>query len=213
MKNLFTEAIDLLDEVFSGDAAGRTFPRLPVRPGDPDAIKSISIIADCSESMSGEKIMEAKKAIVTFLSRCPVDVEIGLITFGGQVQVPAGLTYEHEDLQEIIEKLQTSGHTPFLEGLKQSYKSHIIESRTERHVVLFTDGKPTENSEYKILDYGEKVKQDAEIKTVGIGNKVNDKFLRRLASTDQDYYFAEAPEDITDTFSEVTGSLVKTASK
>lgn len=209
MKNLLTEAIDLLDEAFSEDLAGRSLPQLPVRSGDPDAVKSISIAADCSGSMSGEKIKEAKKAIVTFLGRCPVDVEVGLTTFGGQVQVPAGLTYEHQVLQEIIEKLQTSGGTPFLEGLQQSYRKHIAESKTDSYVVLFTDGKPTENSESKILNYGEKVKQDAEIKTVGIGNKVNDKFLRKLASTDQDYYFAEAPEDITDTFGEVTGSLVK----
>jgi len=211
MKNLLTEAIDLLDEAFNGDIAGRTVPQLPVRQGDPNAVKSISIIADCSGSMIGEKIKEAKKAMITFLGRCPADMEIGLITFGGEVKVPAGLSYEHKVLQEIIENLQISGSTPFLRGLKRSYKSHIMESKADSFVILFTDGKPTENSESKILNYGEKVKKEARIITVGIGSQVNNTFLRKLASTDQDYYFAEAPEDITDTFREVTGTLVKRA--
>lgn len=210
MDNFFTEAIDAVVYVLSGITTNTPSVQIQVSEGDPEATKSISIIIDISGSMKGNKMLQAKRAIISSLEKCPDNVEVGLTTFGLKVTVPAGLTYRHDKLKEITNNLTAKGKTPLLKGLQASYENHILQSKTDNGIVLFTDGKPTESSEAEILHYGDRIKKSTEIITVGIGKKVNERFLRKLASSREDYYFAEAPKDIFPTLTTAIGSLVTT---
>lgn len=210
MDNFFTEAIDSVAYALSEITTNTPSVQIQVSEGDPEATKSISIQFDSSGSMEGEKIREAKRGVTAFLKNCPEYVEVGLTTFGSKVTVPAGLTYRHNKLAEITNNLTARGKTPFLRGLKASYENHVLKSKTNNSIVLFTDGKPTETKEAEILRYGDRIKKRTEIITVGIGKKVNERFLRKLASSREDYYFAEAPKDIFPTITTAIGSLVTT---
>ncbi len=210
MDNFFTEAIDSVAYALSEMTTNTPTVQIPVSEGDPEATISIPILIDKSGSMEGVKMLQAKRAIISSLEECPDNVEVGLTTFGLKVTVPAGLTYRHDKLKEITDNLTAKGKTPLLKGLEATYENHILKSKTNNSIVLFTDGKPTESSEADILRYGDRIKERTEIITVGIGKKVNERFLRKLASSREDYYFAEAPKDIFPTITTAIGSLVTT---
>ena len=210
MDNFFTEAIDSVAYALSEITTNTPTVQIPVSEGDPEATISIPIVIDKSGSMEGVKMLQAKRAIISSLEECPDNVEVGLTTFGLKVTVPAGLTYRHDKLKEITDNLTAKGKTPLLKGLEATYENHILKSKTNNSIVLFTDGKPTESSEADILRYGDRIKERTEIITVGIGKKVNERFLRKLASSREDYYFAEAPKDIFPTITTAIGSLVTT---
>lgn len=198
-KNFFGRAGELIADSFRGPS-----PKIPITEGDPRARLSLSIEGDISNSMAGEKMDQACTALTTSLTKCPEDIEVGLVTFGHRAVVQAGLTYQHRKLRSIVNSLSTKGKTPLFDALKASYQSHIEKSKTETGIVIFTDGKPTEASVGEILSYGDKLKnRGTRIITVGIGENVNESFLRKLASSREDYYFAEAPTDI---FSEITSN-------
>lgn len=184
-------------------------PEIPVGEGDPDARRSISIVSDCSGSMEGKKMDQAKKAMVASLDNCPEDLEVGLVCFGGEVSVSAGLTYNHYELQETVRSLIAGGRTPLLKALEAAREKHIIKSHTETGLVIYTDGKPTEAGPKEILRYGKKLKSNGTtIVTVGIGEDVNESFLKSLASSRDDFYYAEAPEEVFSGITEAIGSLV-----
>lgn len=175
---------------------------------------SISLVSDDSNSTKGRKLANVKsssKDLVTNLEGH--NVALGLVTFGNGVSVETPLTTDFEVIKERIHKMEASGKTPFYKAMQAAYEKHLSKAKQEKVLVIDTDGLPSYESESTILDLGDNLKKEGiTIITIGIGEDVNSSFLRRLASTPEDYYFAKAPKDIGTVFSEVTGSLVKKTS-
>lgn len=170
-----------------------------------------SLISDCSNSVSGSKLAHIKDSSTNLVNDLEgTNTPIGLITFGRGVKVETPLTKKTERIKEKIRAMSASGGTPFYKAMLSSYDYHLKKATNERVMIIDTDGLPSFNSERTILNLGDKLKEDGiTIITIGIGKDVNKSFLRKLASTPGDYYFAEAPKDIRKTFEEVTGSLVR----
>lgn len=123
------------------------------------------ILGDISGSMAGYKMHELK--------RCLAEVwGPGLegIVFGSELW-----TIEESD----IPKLDTAGDTHLFEALCVAWDEHYT------HIVLLTDGEPTDECEEEILRVVAERHTDVPIDTVGIGqhghSDYNPEFLRKLA--------------------------------
>jgi len=75
-------------------------------------------------------------------------------------------------------------------------------------MVIATDGQPTDTSEEDILEYANPIKKRGVwIITIGIGKDVNEDFLKKLASSPEDYHFAKASFELKNIYKEVANVL------
>lgn len=183
-------------------------PNSEVKGGDPAAVLTVSLIFDVSGSMVGEKIDQAKYAASNLVTNLNEDVEVGLIAFGGKARLVSGLTHNFDAVEEKIRSLDVGGRTPLMEALELSEQFHIDKSKTDSCIVVDTDGHPNDAPTEEILaKAGELKKGGSEIFTIGIGEMVDDGFLKKLASSRDNYFYAEAPDLIKDKFQKVKGIL------
>lgn len=95
-----------------------------------------------------------------------------------------------------------------MDAIKTAYEEILMDGRTSPVMVIATDGQPTDASEEEILEYATPIKWDGiPIITIGIGNDVNEDFLKRLASTNKDYHFAKASFELKEIYKKVASGL------
>lgn len=169
---------------------------------------SLSLLIDTSGSMYGEKINHAKNALISFLNRVNLTKnEVGIIEFGDNVRIIHKLSHNYKILCKSINKLRADGTTPLLEALILGYENMLMKSKGAPVFVIATDGHPDESKE-KILEYASKIKEkEVRIITIGIGNDVDNKFLKKLASFDKDYHFAQESFELESIYKTIATGL------
>jgi Mg-chelatase subunit ChlD len=170
---------------------------------------SVVLLLDTSGSMAGKKLEDAQVALVDFLEHLGTKSnEFGFVAFGEQLKLSNGLTRDMKSLKQGIYNLTASGGTPFMSGLKKAHEEVAKKGRARSVLVIATDGIPTDSPEEQILSYAKFIKDSgARIICVGIGRDVNEKFLRALASSPQDYYSAKVSIELTSVYREIAAGL------
>jgi len=192
LKNLFSEIV----------------PESEINEGNRNATLSVSLLQDISGSMAGLKDEQAKKASCNTLDSLNKGVEVGVIAFGQKARLISGLSYNFEKIKSQVRALSVGGLTPLMGSLELSKEYHISKSKTKSVIVITTDGMPTDAPNEEIIELAEQIKsQGSKIITIGIGEEVQDEFLKKLASSPEDYHFAEAPDQIGRQFEKVVGTL------
>ena len=167
---------------------------------------AIVLLLDTSGSMSGKKIEDAKEAIIDFLRSIDlVESEVGLVAFGGGI-LTCGLSQNRIPLETKIKNLVVGSETPMMTAVKTAH--NLLKEKVNRVMAIATDGQPTDASEGEILDYAASIKKiGTRIITIGIGEDVNQQFLRLLASSPADYHFAKASFELKNIYKEVADML------
>ncbi len=103
--------------------------------------KALVIILDTSGSMEGQKMVQAKEALTTYISSLDKDVLCGLVTFGeGDFEIGT----PRQEIIDHIQKINPSGWTPLTDAVLSAYKMHekIREESpmSEYHIAIITDG-------------------------------------------------------------------------
>jgi Ca-activated chloride channel family protein len=119
---------------------------LPLRRG-------MVIAFDCSSSMDGS-IGQAKKAVEVYVQNLSPDVEVGIVTFGGNVKKLSDIR-QWSGQQEFSEKMKgvyAGGGTPLSQATILSYNmlaqwSVQQKGYCEYHLVVVTDGDATDSIE------------------------------------------------------------------
>lgn len=193
---------------------------------------SVVLTSDVSGSMSGDKIKDSKRAQKDFINQLPGEAEVGLVSFGGGVNVTNGLTNNFSGLKRALDTTSASGGTPMFEALKVSaellngqeaetgweIKDLFNPSRNKKTkpppraeneaIVLSSDGKARKNSS-KIKKLGNQIKnKEVKIITIAIGSSASKGLLRDLASSDQDFHEAEFSGELPDLYEEVATGLI-----
>lgn len=169
---------------------------------------SIALLIDTSGSMAGEKIEEAKKAMLSFLNKTDLTVnEVGLVEFGNYVLVVSELSRDEQNLRDSITTLKSGDGTPMLEGIKLANGTMLLGCQGRPVMVISTDGQPNEPNE-DILEYAAGIKERGVwIITIGIGRDVDSEFLKQLASSPDDYHFAEASIELEKIYTSIATGL------
>ena len=109
----------------------------------------IALAIDCSGSMSGGELDDAKAAASRFLDDIVPGTHVGLVSFGGsKVIVEMNLTQNFYELREAIDNLRTRGTTPMSEAIELTATEVLVNNQNTNVLILLTDGYPDNEKAY-----------------------------------------------------------------
>jgi len=169
----------------------------------------IVIIMDVSSSMCGDPLKKAKKACERLVGDM-IDLtihKVGLVEFGSYGKKLASLSDDLDYLLSSISKMSCYGSTDMAGGLQVARTKVLNEAINSKVAILVTDGYPDYNND--ALTQGEKLKNDTKLITIGIGDGVDENFLKELASCEDDYYSGSNFSELSSIFEKISSSLQK----
>lgn len=146
--------------------------------------REMIFVLDCSGSMGGESIAEAKKALKIAVKALKPGMLFNIYLFGSKFErlYPHSMACGGKTLREALKYLNQAsaemGGTEMLAPLKDIYGNKAVQGR-HRDIILVTDGEISNESEVMKL-----VKRDAghtKVYTVGIGSGPNEFFIKGMA--------------------------------
>lgn len=163
-------------------------PKSEVREAE-IAAKDIVFVFDTSGSMSGEKIQQAKKALVYCLRNLNPGDRFNVLTFSTAVtaleeQLVVATQDSLDEAIKFVGEVRARGGTNISEALTTALAMLPKDDARPSMVLFLTDGQPTvgETRPARILEaVGERNKADARLFVFGVGDDVNTMLLDRLS--------------------------------
>lgn len=191
----------------SGNSDGYFFltasPSFAIDNSQIDA-KDITFVLDVSGSMAGDKIKQAKRAILYCINNLNKDDGFDIIRFSTEAYSLFGKigTANESNIkraEKFIKELNAVGGTNIEEALNLALKEKGNTNRT-RIIVFITDGKPTigeTNDEMLIKRLSDSNSENVRIFTFGIGNDLNTHLLDKITEQTKAYRtYISVNEDI-----------------
>lgn len=149
--------------------------------------KDITFILDVSGSMSGDKLEQAKKALLYCVNNLNTGDHFNIIKFSTEAyslfkELKSAEKENRDEAKKFIDDLQAIGGTNIEEAFTLAFKNYK-ESNRPHFIVFITDGKPTigeMNDEKLVKRIINSNKQAARIFTFGVGNEINTHLLDKL---------------------------------
>ena len=170
-------------------------------PEDSVRISELSLVIDCSSSMQGEKLKQAKKSALQLFKLLGDDdyyYYISVISFDKSARVALSSTEKSGSKaaeQDVIRNLKLGRGTNIYEGLELAFKElsdgpGVYDSSSNvvrpRRIVLLTDGHASVGKikEADIKDLSKRIRQkDITVSTIGIGDKYDQELLQAIAES------------------------------
>ncbi len=156
------------------------YPRLPAAPGS--APRCLTIVVDCSGSMGGDSIAQARGALLEILGLLRPRDRFNVIRFGSsldmlfETEVPADGA-NLEKAQRVLEVLDADmGGTEIGQAVRAAVRAGSGERRS-KEVLLITDGEVWDWQEVTAMA----ARSGHRFFTVGVGSSVSEAFVQRLA--------------------------------
>ncbi|MGE0129085.1 MAG: Hsp70 family protein [Blastocatellales bacterium] len=158
------------------------FGRLRLKP------RWVVFAIDASYSMEGEKMRDAKKALVDnardLLSLSGEGCKIGIVSFASTAQIVCRPTADIAAIKQAADGIFPSGMTAMDDGIRQAIELVMAApAGVDRDVVMVTDGMPDGHRRHNTLAMAEEAKRKGvTLSSVGIGDTdVDLDFLRQLS--------------------------------
>jgi len=148
--------------------------------------REIVFVLDCSGSMGGSSIGQAKKAIDILLKALPQDSFFNIYRFGStfEKRFPESVPYNEANIKAALPYIAAIdadlGGTGLFKPLKDLYKSQPVKG-CKRHIILITDGEI--GNEDQVMKLIKKGLGHTVLHTVGIGYGSNEYLIRQAART------------------------------
>lgn len=164
--------------------------------------KDITFVLDCSGSMAGEKMEQAKKALKFCVENLNDGDRFNIIRFSTETDMlfetlETAKRAERQSARKYIDKLRAIGGTNIDEALEKALEVPKDPNRPY-FVVFMTDGKPTigeTNVSALLQKVGTKNTDNTRIFTFGIGHELNTHLLDKLTQMTQAYRTYVAPDE------------------
>ncbi len=159
----------------------------------------VALIMDCSGSMYGSNISNAKKAALGFAIRTlsQANRQVAVVAVPGGVKTTP--TADPDRLKWAIDSLQPIGSTPMSEGLADARNLLRPRAGVQRVFVVLTDGHPDDPDE-TVKEIHKLRTSGARIITIGVGDQVQRVFLAALASGPRDFHYCNESLELEGTF-------------
>jgi molecular chaperone DnaK len=159
---------------------------------------NVVLLIDCSGSMYGTNIEQARKAALSFVERSlGPNRQIAVIAFPGGVVCP--LTSDLGRLENAIKGLTPIGSTPLADGLLAAREMMKNRAGVQRIYMVLTDGHP-DDPEAAVAEVNRIRTSGGRVITIGVGAQVRPEFLKSLASRAEDYHFCNESVELQGTF-------------
>lgn len=168
------------------------------------------VVLDRSGSMNGQKINDAKSAVINLLNRLTPQDRISLITYSNGVETLAPLMYvnnsSRENLTALIHRIGSGGGTNLGGGLNSGIATlmQVSGANRQRKVILISDGLAnhgiTSPSALGTMA-GNGSEHNLAVSTVGVGYDFNEVVMTTIADHGAgNYYFLENPQAFAKVF-------------
>jgi Ca-activated chloride channel family protein len=104
---------------------------------------SLGLVVDTSNSMAGEKIVAARRALARFLERLGPDDEVFITKFGDQVEHLHDWSRDRASLREALRQLRPHGGTALYDGVSDAVEKAQDGRNRKKAVVVLSDGHDT----------------------------------------------------------------------
>jgi molecular chaperone DnaK len=172
----------------------------------------VCLAIDCSGSMSGRPLEEARDACRAFVKELAprAAVRVALVSFASGARVEAELGAAAESLQSAIERLHIYGGTDMANGLSVARASlDTATSPSRKAIVLLTDGEPDDRP---ATVAAAKACKDQGIEVLARGVTGADaNFLASIASADDG--LMTTLDEMADSFRGIARQLSQTAAR
>jgi uncharacterized protein YegL len=169
----------------------------------------VMLVIDRSGSMSGQNIIQAKAAAISFVGFMDLTLDrAGLVSFSSSATLDQGLTQDETTLVNQINTLVASGGTQIDLGLSVAH-SHLANNGdpiAEPVIILLSDGV---SSGDPIAAANAAKAAGIRIISIGLGSGADANTLRAIASTPEDYYFAPSSIDLENIFVSIGNSICR----
>ena len=158
----------------------------------------LALVMDCSGSMYGTNIVEARKAARAFIERTlKPNRQVAVVAFPGGVRT--ALTSQAERIYQAIDQLTPIGGTPMHLGLGQAREALKGKAGIQRVYVILTDGHPDDPTATAAEAHRIK-RMGGRIITIGVGRQVKQDFLQALCGNPSDYHHCDESVELEGTF-------------
>jgi len=169
------------------------------------------IVLDRSSSMAGEKLHDAKQAIINIINTMGGEDRLGLLSYSDQVQHHSPLVKmtpaNRSRIISNVRGIHASGATNLGSGLQESIRMlRQTEATSNAKIMLISDGMANRGiTDPKTLGAiaTQVVKNEASISTIGVGVEFNEYLMTRIADQGSGtYHFLEDPNGFAAIFHE-----------
>lgn len=195
------------------------------------------LLLDRSGSMASlgakppQPLNDAKSAAVSFIEQLSPRDKVSVVSFASEAKDPIDLTLS-SDLtlakQAILGVNIEASSTQYTNvyGALHSAWQELVSARavaeSSKIIILLTDGvannprNPTGGSEEEDIKYAESLatKEATDIKkdglviyTIGLGDKINESFLKNIASKEEDYFFAPSAANLETIYKNISSDI------
>lgn len=198
----------------------------------------IMLLLDRSGSMASiskdpvEPLTSAKEAAISFLEQLNTKDRAGVVSFASNASSPVDSSIS-SDLAAVKEaigsiKIASDGtqYTNIYEAIRAAWQqfASLEDSSSEKVAILLTDGvannprDPSGSTEDDDIKYAENAalqealnakKDGVVIYSIGLGNQINSSFLKNLATSPDNYFFAPTAEDLEKIYKEISSDICK----
>jgi VWFA-related protein len=202
---------------------------------NPQAVVSVMMVIDISGSMKGKPIQEAMRAANSLIDQLTAQDRVAVIAFADQVNIDLDqplaegkeirFTTDKNAARNIVNFLEAKigWDTPLYDAIYKGVKMVASEPVGKRAVIVMTDGRDERDNAQGVAvkDAGSLSAPDDPINEanrhnipifaiglVGLGGKIDAKYLQRLAErTGGSFQEAPQPEELTPLFQNVLAQL------
>jgi VWFA-related protein len=202
---------------------------------NPQAVVSVMMVIDISGSMKGKPIQEAMRAANALIDQLSVQDRVALIAFADSVNIDLeqplaegkelGFTTDKNAARNLVNFLDSKigWDTPLYDAIYKGVKMVSAEPVGKRALIVMTDGRDERDNAQGVAvpDAGSLSAPDDPINEanrhnipifsiglVGLGGKIDTKYLQRLAErTGGRFQQAPQPEELTPLFENVLAQL------
>jgi len=166
-----------------------------------------------------EPLTSVKRAAEAFVNRLGKRDRVGVVTFATNAQMVMPLTPNTADVASAISRLdipeaEETGSTnsgAAMPLLFSEFASDRHNQDARKVVVLLTDGltnDPEPDPEGFALAEVLKLKNDdINVFTIGLGEDINDVFLRQMATTPEQYFRTLSPQQVDQIYRDITAAI------
>jgi Ca-activated chloride channel family protein len=168
------------------------------------------VVLDRSGSMRGQKIRDARMAVISLLERLGGQDRMSIITYSDGIEILSPLVHlndsRRERLSTIVQRIQAGGGTYLSGGLESSIATlkQIPTDGRQRKIILISDGLANHGITHPTA-LGAMAAQATEynlaISSIGVGYDFNEIVMTSIADHGSgNYYFLENPRAIAQVF-------------
>ena len=170
-----------------------------------DIDRSTLLVLDASNSMRGAKFDAARTAITTFLDAAPDDVQVGLVTFAGEVSDTIGPTTDHEAIRTALAETSLGRGTRVYDGIDAAMEA--LGDDGSRSMLVLSDGADTGSDNTLEVLSREAADSGVVVDVVSLSSAQRADELAGLAEATEGKVIPADPSALTQVFTEQANDL------